>query len=93
MPTSYGPCRSGAAAAEPATWERDEDAVLRYEQETSLLFEAEFGAAGAAGTRDLFALRGLTDRDLDAFYRRPSNAFEIGSSLGDWRCWRSGSRN
>ena len=26
---------------------------------------------------DLMALRGLRDRDLDAFYRRPTNAFEI----------------
>ena len=26
----------------------------------------------------MFSLRGLTDRDLDAFYRRPSNAFQIG---------------
>ena len=29
-------------------------------------------------TREMFSLRGLTDRDLDAFYRRPSNAFQIG---------------
>jgi hypothetical protein len=41
------------------------------------LYEAEFGAA-VRRTRDLFALRGLTDRDLDAFYRRPASAFDIG---------------
>jgi len=60
----------------PSTWERDEDAVLRYEQDTSLLFEADFGPQ-VRQTRDMFSLRGLTDRDLDAFYRRPSNAFQI----------------
>jgi hypothetical protein len=60
----------------PATWERDVDAVLRYEQETSLLFEAEFGPQ-MRRTREMLALRGLIDRDLDAFYRRPANAFQI----------------
>jgi hypothetical protein len=61
----------------PATWDRDEDAVFRYEQETSALFEAEFGPQ-VRRTREMFSLRGLTDRDLDAFIRRPSNAFQIG---------------
>ena len=61
----------------PATWERDEDAVLRYEQETSLLFEAELGPQ-VRRAREMFSLRGLTDRDMDAFYRRPANAFQIG---------------
>ena len=61
----------------PATWDRDEDAVFRYEQETAALFEAEFGVR-VRMTRDLFAQRRLIDRDLDAFYRRPSNAFGIG---------------
>jgi hypothetical protein len=60
----------------PATWEHDVDAVLRYEPETSLLFEAEFGPE-LRKTREMLALRGLIDRDLDAFYRRPANAFQI----------------
>jgi hypothetical protein len=60
----------------PATWDRDEDAVFRYEQETAIRFEAEFGAEVRA-TRQMFAQRRLVDRDLDAFYRRPSSAFEI----------------
>ena len=60
----------------PATWDHDVDAVLRYEQETSLLFEAEFGPK-VRMTREMLALRGLIDRDLDAFYRRPANAFQI----------------
>jgi len=59
-----------------ATWERDEDAVLLYEQDTSTLFEADFGPQ-VRQTREMFSLRGLTDRDLDTFYRRPSNAFQI----------------
>lgn len=73
--------RERAASApprpQPATWEHDEDAVLNYEQETSLLFEAMFGPQ-VRRTRELFSLRGLTDRDFDAFFRRPSSAFEIG---------------
>jgi hypothetical protein len=61
---------------QPATWERDVDALLQYEQETSLLFEAEFGPQ-VRRTREMLALRGFIDRDLDAFYRRPANAFQI----------------
>ena len=68
--------RTAPPRPRPATWERDEDAVLRYEQETSLLFEAKFGPR-VRRTRDMYSLRGLTDRDLDAFYRRPANAFQI----------------
>ena len=59
-----------------ATWDHDVDAVLRYEQETSLLFEVEFGLQ-VRRTREMLALRGLIDRDLDAFYRGPANAFQI----------------
>jgi hypothetical protein len=64
-------------APRPATWDRDEAAVFRYEDETVRLYDAQFGMQ-VRRTRDLFSLRGLTDRDLDAFYRRPSNAFGIG---------------
>ena len=74
----------------PATWERDVDAVLRYEQETSLLFEAEFGPQ-VRRARTMFSLRGLIDRDLDAFYRRPANAFQISVVAKGWRCWRTAS--
>ena len=72
--------RERAAAApqrpQPATWDRDVDALLRYEQETSQLFDAEFGAQ-VRQTRQMMAQRGFVDRDLDAFYRRPANAFQI----------------
>jgi hypothetical protein len=69
--------RTAPPRPQPATWERDENAVLRYEQETAALFEAQFGVQ-VRTTREMFAQRRLTDRDLDAFYRRPSTAFEIG---------------
>jgi hypothetical protein len=61
----------------PATWESDEEAVLRYEQDTALLFEAQFGPQ-VRRIREMFSLRGLIDRDFEAFYRNPSNAFQIG---------------
>ena len=42
---------------------------------------AQFGRIDAlvnnAGTSRAVALEQLTDRDLDAFYRRPANAFQI----------------
>jgi len=60
----------------PLTWEHDEEAVLRYEQDTSVLFEAQFGPQ-VRKVREMLSLRGLIDRDLDAFYLRPSSAFEI----------------
>jgi hypothetical protein len=60
----------------PATWQRDVDALLRYEAETSSLYERRFGPQ-VRKTRDILALERLTDRDLDAFYRRPANAFQI----------------
>jgi hypothetical protein len=68
--------RTAPPRPQPATWEHDEIAVLRYEQETAALFEAQFGEQ-VRTTREMFARRRLTDRDLDAFYRRPSTAFAI----------------
>jgi hypothetical protein len=68
--------RTAPPRPRPATWDRDVDALLRYEQETSLLFEAEFGLQ-LRRTREMLSLRGLIDRDLDAFYRGPANAFQI----------------
>jgi hypothetical protein len=68
--------RDAPPRPKPATWDHDVEAVLRYEQDTSLLFEAEFGPQ-VRRTREMFRLRGLTDRDLEAFYRQPANAFQI----------------
>jgi crotonobetainyl-CoA:carnitine CoA-transferase CaiB-like acyl-CoA transferase len=69
--------RTAPPRPRPATWDRDEAAIFSYEEETAELFEAAFGPQ-VRKARELFALRGLTDRDLDAFYRRPSNSFGIG---------------
>ena len=73
--------RERAAEAPPApsadTWDRDVASMLAFEDETSRRFERRFGGQ-VRRTRELFALEGLTDRDLDAFYRAPANAFQIG---------------
>jgi hypothetical protein len=73
--------RERAAQAPPApspdTWDRDVATMLAFEDETSRRFERRFGGQ-VRRTRELFALEGLTDRDLDAFYRAPANAFQIG---------------
>jgi len=73
--------RESAAQAPPApspdTWDRDVATMLAFEDETSRRFERRFGGQ-VRRTRELFALEGLTDRDLDAFYRAPANAFQIG---------------
>lgn len=60
----------------PATWDRDVEAILRFEDETAAEFEASFGAH-VRRTRDLLAVEGLRDPDLDTFLRRPANAFQI----------------
>ena len=61
----------------PATWDGDVAAMLAFETDTSVRFERRFGPE-VRRTRDLFALEGIADRDLDAFYRAPANAFQIG---------------
>ena len=60
----------------PATWDRDVAAVLQYEAEDVELFDRMFGPQ-VRRTRQLFDLEGVADRDLDAFYRHPANAFQI----------------
>jgi hypothetical protein len=60
----------------PATWERDVTALLRYDTETSILFEEKFGAQ-VRKTHDLLSLEGIRDRDFETFYRHPANAFQI----------------
>lgn len=59
-----------------ATWERDVVALLRYDDETSALFEEKFGAQ-VRKVHDLLVLEGIRDRDFDVFYRHPANAFQI----------------
>jgi hypothetical protein len=68
--------RHGPPRPAPATWDRDVQRVLLYEAETAQLYEIQFGAQ-VRKTRDILALERVTDRDFDAFYRRPANAFQI----------------
>jgi hypothetical protein len=60
----------------PATWARDEDAFLSYETDTVREFNAAFGAQVRAA-HDVLGLLGIVDRDLDGFYRRPANDFQM----------------
>jgi hypothetical protein len=60
----------------PATWQSDEDNIERFEDETALEYERSFGAKVRLA-RNLVAMRGVTDRDFDTFYRRPANEFQI----------------
>jgi hypothetical protein len=68
--------RQGPPRPAPATWDRDVQRVLLYEAETAQLFEVQFGPQ-VRKTREILALERVTDRDFDAFYRRPANAFQI----------------
>jgi len=60
----------------PATWQRDMDALDRFESDTVRAYERRFGARVRAA-HDLASLRGLRDRDLDAFFRHPANEFQM----------------
>jgi len=60
----------------PPTWETDEGAVERFDMETVQLYERRFGRQ-VRSTHDLLTLRGLRSRDLDQFYRRPANEFQM----------------
>jgi hypothetical protein len=60
----------------PATWQQDVDNYDRFESETVRAYERRFGARVRA-VHDLASLRGLRDRDLDAFFRHPANEFQM----------------
>ena len=60
----------------PATWQHDVDTFDRFEEETVTIYERRFGARVRAA-HDLASLRGLRDRDLDAFFRHPANEFQM----------------
>jgi hypothetical protein len=60
----------------PATWQDDEDNFERFEEETVVEYERSFGEKVRLA-RNLVAIRGVTDRDLDTFYRHPANEFQI----------------
>jgi hypothetical protein len=60
----------------PATWQKDEDNLERFEDETVVEYERRFGAKVRLA-HDLVGIRGVRDRDFDTFYRRPANEFQI----------------
>jgi hypothetical protein len=60
----------------PATWEADEAAIIGFEADTIRLYERSLGPQVRVA-HDLLTLRGLRDRDLDAFYRAPANNFQM----------------
>jgi hypothetical protein len=63
-------------APRPATWDEDEAALMRFETETVVLYERRFGRQVRI-VHDLLTFRGLRSRDLDQFYRRPANTFQM----------------
>jgi hypothetical protein len=60
----------------PATWQQDVDEYERFEADTVRAYEGRFGPRVRA-VHDLASLRGLRDRDLDAFFRHPANEFQM----------------
>jgi hypothetical protein len=60
----------------PATWQQDVDAIGRFDADTAAAYERRFGAH-VRSAHDVATLRGLRDRDLDAFFRHPANTFQM----------------
>jgi len=60
----------------PATWQEDVDNYDRFETETVRAYEQRFGPR-VRNIHDVASLRGLRDRDLDAFFRHPANEFQM----------------
>jgi hypothetical protein len=59
-----------------ASWDRDFLAVEQFETQTVDAYEQRFGNR-VRTAHDLLTFRNMRSRDLDAFYRRPSNPFQI----------------
>jgi hypothetical protein len=68
--------REAPPPPQPASWDQDELTILRFDAETGRRFDARFGAQ-VLTARNLLAMRGLIDRDLDRFYRHPGDSFHI----------------
>jgi hypothetical protein len=68
--------RHAPPAPVPATWERDELAVLAYQTETARSFEQSFEPA-VRSAHELLKQNGLTDPDLDSMYLHPGSPFEM----------------
>jgi hypothetical protein len=68
----------------PATWDHDEAIWSDFERGTVDGYSQRF-ARRVRTTRAGLTFRNLRDRDLDAFYQQPGNAFQIrivGERLG-----------
>jgi hypothetical protein len=61
---------------QPATWNQDEAAFARFETEMADTYERRFGKQTRT-VHDVLRQLGLRDRDLDAFYASPANAFQM----------------
>jgi len=68
--------RDAPPAPRPATWDQDEAAATHYEIATARAFERQFGKRVHA-THDILGLLGIADKDLDVFYARPADAFQM----------------
>src|SRR5262245_55442369 len=68
--------RHAPPAPVPATWERDELAVLSYQTETARAFEQSFAPA-VRSAHELLKQNGLTDPDLERVYLYPVSPFEM----------------
>ena len=68
--------RLAPPAPRPSTWGADEEAFGRFETETVLLYERQFGPRVRV-SHDLMSLRGLGDREFDRLYRRPASEFQM----------------
>jgi hypothetical protein len=68
--------RDAPPPPQPASWEADLVALARFDAETVRAYEQRYGNA-ARTAHDLFTFRNMRDRDLDVFYRRPANAFQV----------------
>jgi len=68
--------RHAPPAPRPATWNEDEAAFSRYEAEMVQTFERRFGRSTRVA-HDVLRQLGVRDRDFDAFYAHPANAFQM----------------
>ena len=63
-------------APRPATWNDDEAALARYEEDMAQAYEQRFGKPTRTA-HDVLRQLGVRDRDLDVFYAHPANAFQM----------------
>jgi len=68
--------REAPPPPKPASWEADTLVRERFDTETVVDYEQRFGAQ-VRTAHDLLTFRNMRDRDLEAFYRRPANTFQM----------------